>query len=610
MEDTVDTRLVTAYEAIRRREYEVINDLLTVLPKIETLGEERVAQVRDALFHADHPYLMVFVGPFNSGKSSLINALLGTDELLTVGPVPTTDRISILRWGIDTQRMESGGDVDTVFHPSSLLKKVSFVDTPGLESVFQKHEETTRKFLHRSDVVVLVMLATQAMTQSNIEYLQQLREFGKKVLIVINQADLLTADEQDAVRQYVLDQSQDRLNLKVPVWMVSARRGQTAWQGGETVDPVLWAESGLDQFEKYLDEQLDDVERLRQKLQTPLQIIQNVHKVALEAVKANQGILDQYQSIADNVQQQLNGYEREQQKIVREQLTLVGAKFSEATQLGSNAIREVFQWSHTLRSLRWGCMDILGLSRIFQRLRKNPSYTRLIFEERKVYEPISQLPDVVGQLGPRLEGKDLQDVDDLVKYAQKEIKSLPETIRGKIIGDIRAPVKYDRTPLQEIRSELETIEGESRLIETERIERGLRNSVLVLATFELALFIILIVISLLGDLQAGTFLVIIGLGIIGFFTLPIIGRVLQGGHTNRMLKLQAKYIEVVSRAAEKQVKHGMALRNEVVAPLTRLVEAQTQIQSEQLNKLQKANQQMVEIESELTKLGKKRLFGR
>jgi len=180
VEDTVDTRLVTAYEAIRRREYEVINDLLTVLPKIDTLGEERVAQVRDALFHADHPYLMVFVGPFNSGKSSLINALLGTDELLTVGPVPTTDRISILRWGIDTQRMESGGDVDTVFHPSPLLKKVSFVDTPGLESIFQKHEETTRKFLHRSDVVVLVMLATQAMTQSNIEYLQKLREYGKK----------------------------------------------------------------------------------------------------------------------------------------------------------------------------------------------------------------------------------------------------------------------------------------------------------------------------------------------------------------------------------------------------------------------------------------------
>jgi len=610
VEDTVDTRLVTAYEAIRRREYEVINDLLTVLPKIDTLGEERVAQVRDALFHADHPYLMVFVGPFNSGKSSLINALLGTDELLTVGPVPTTDRISILRWGIDTQRMESGGDVDTVFHPSPLLKKVSFVDTPGLESIFQKHEETTRKFLHRSDVVVLVMLATQAMTQSNIEYLQKLREYGKKVLIIINQADLLTPDEQAAVRQYVLDQSQDRLNLKVPVWMVSAKRGQASWQGGEVADPAIWIESGLDQFEKYLDEQLDDVERLRQKLQTPLQITQNVHKVALEAVKANQSVLDQYQSIADNVQQQLNGYEREQQKIIREQITLISGKFSEASTLGSIAIRQVFQWSHTLKSMRWGCMDILGLSRIFQRLRKNPSYTRLIFEERKVYEPLGHLQDIVGQLGPRLEGKDLQDVDDLVKYAQKEIKSLPETIRGKVIGNIRAPVKYDRSALQEIRNELETIEAESRLMETERIENGLRNSVLVLATFELTLLIIFIVVMLINGFEIGAFLVIFGLAIIGFFSLPIIGRVLESGHTNRMLKLQAQYVEVVSRGAEKQVKHGMALRNEVVAPLTRLVEAQTQIQNEQLNKLQKANQQMVEIESELTKLGKKRLFGR
>ncbi len=609
MEDTVDTRLVTAYEAIRRREYEVISDLLTVLPKIETLGEERVAQVRDALFHADHPYLMVFVGPFNSGKSSLINALLGTQDLLTVGPVPTTDRISILRWGIDTQRMESGGEVDTVFHPSPLLKKVSFVDTPGLESIFQKHEETTRRFLHRSDTVVLVMLATQAMTQRNMDYLQQLREYGKKVLIVINQADLLSEDEREAVRQYVLDQSLDKLNLRVPVWMVSAKIGQTAWDG-EVVNPEKWAESGLNQFEQYLDEQLDDVERLRQKLQTPLQITQNVHKVALEAVKANQSVLDQYQAIADNIQQQMNGYERELQKIIRDQLTLISGKFTESTMRGSDAIREVFQWSHTFKTIRWGCMDILGVSRIFARARKNPSYTRLVFEEHKVYEPISQLPEVVGQLGPRLEGKDLQDVDDLVKYAQKEIKALPETIRGKVIGDIRAPVKYDRTALQEIRTDLEAIESEARLIETERIENGLRNSVLMLTTFELTLFIIYIVVQLLNGFDLGIFLVFIGLGIIGFFTLPIIGRVLSGGHTNRMLKLQAQYIEIVSKAADKQLQHGMTLRKEVVAPLTRLVEAQTQIQNEQLNKLQKANQNMVEIEAELTKLGKKRLFGR
>ncbi|MEL7234286.1 MAG: dynamin family protein, partial [Chloroflexota bacterium] len=129
-DSTVGTKIALEYENIRRKEYEVISELLDVLPRIGSVEEDRVAQVRDALFHADNPYLAVFVGAFSSGKSSIINALLGEGGLLRVGPTPTTDRITILRWGEDAERMASGGDVDTVFHPSPLLKKVSFVDTP------------------------------------------------------------------------------------------------------------------------------------------------------------------------------------------------------------------------------------------------------------------------------------------------------------------------------------------------------------------------------------------------------------------------------------------------------------------------------------------------
>jgi len=33
----------------------------------------------------------------------------------------------------------------------------------------------TRRFLHRADVVLLVMLATQVLTAGNLEYLQQLK---------------------------------------------------------------------------------------------------------------------------------------------------------------------------------------------------------------------------------------------------------------------------------------------------------------------------------------------------------------------------------------------------------------------------------------------------
>ena len=164
-----ETKLVQDYEAIRRREYELITKMLDVLPRIDNIGEQRIGQVRDALFHADHPFLMVLIGPFSSGKSSILNALLGEENFLNVGPVPTTDRINILRWGEQAQHMGTAGGVDTVFYPSPLLRKVSLVDTPGLESILKEHEATTREFFHRADVVLLVMLSTQAMTQRNLD---------------------------------------------------------------------------------------------------------------------------------------------------------------------------------------------------------------------------------------------------------------------------------------------------------------------------------------------------------------------------------------------------------------------------------------------------------
>jgi small GTP-binding protein len=615
--DTLETKLATDYEAIRRREYELITSLLDVLPKIDTLSEDRVVQVRDALFHADHPFLMVFVGPFNAGKSSLINALLGKADLLPIGPVPTTDRISILRWGDEAQRMNSAGEVDTVFYPSPLLKKVSFVDTPGLESVFQKHEEITRKFLHRSDVVLLVMLATQVMTARNLQYMQMLKEYGKKIILVINQIDLLTPEEVNTVRDYVLEQSQDKLGFKPEVWLVSARQGTAARQS-DPPDTTLWEASGLGKIEAYVDEQLSDVERLRQKLQTPLQITQNVSRVALEAVKANQAVLDQYQSIAENVEQQLAGFKREQDKTVRDIIGEVSDKFGAASMQGSEAIREIFQFSQALRSVGRGVAELPFLSVVFRRM-KPQSYVRAAFDRHQAFEPIQELPAVVDKLGPRLEGRDIQDVDAMVQYARHEIDGLPPNIRSKVIGSVQAPMKYDRTALQEVRPPLEEIESEARELETDTLERTVRNAALYLAVWEILVIVLAIAVlnvwsPMVRD-QPGLpntlvmLVLLFALGLLGLAIMPLVGRVVETAHTNRLLKLQARYIEALSKAADKQVEYGMQLRRDAVSPLTRLVEAQTQIQREQLSKLQAAQQEMVQIEADLAKLGKKAFLG-
>lgn len=611
----ISTKLALDYEAIRRREYELITKLLDVLPKVDNLSEDRVAQVRDALFHADHPFLVVFVGPFSSGKSSIINALLNKPDLLRVGPIPTTDRISILRWGEELQSMSSGSEVDSVFYPSPLLQKVSFVDTPGLESIFQRHEETTRKFLHRADVVLLVMLATQAMTSRNLEYLQTLREYGKKVIILINQADLLTLEEAETVREYVSDQSQGKLGYVPEVWMVSAKQGLAARQNGE-VDQEAWKASGLNKIEEYIDKQLGDIDRLRQKLQTPLQISQNVSQVALDTVRSNQAIIDRYQSISKNVEQQLSAQKREQDRIIRDTTDEISEKFGAASMRGSEAIQDIFRFTRAFGSLARGLLELVGLAGLVKRARGG-SYTKLAFERYKVFEPIDELPAVVDRLGPRLEGQDVQDMDDLVKYAQREINDLPPAISQKVIGTVQSPLHYDRSFLQKVRGDLEVIENEAREVETEKLDRTLRNTLIYLAVWEI--LVVIFAIALIGTWgsfdqnQPGLSLALLAflfaLALLGLLLMPLRGRLLETSYTNRMLGLQARYIETLSKSADKQVAHGMELRRDTLKPLTRLIEAQTQTQTEQLSHLQAVQQEMMSIETDLTALGKKRLLG-
>lgn len=602
------------YEAIRRREYELITDLLEVLPRIDGLSDEQIGQVRDALFHADHPYMVVFTGPFSAGKSSLINALLGALDLLPVGPVPTTDHISILRYG-DEQGHMRGSDVDTLFYPSPLLKKVSFVDTPGLESIFQTHEETTRKFLHRSDAVILVMLATQAMTQRNLDYLRMLNDYGKKVIVAINQADLLTPEEAESVRAYVLDQSQSELGFKPDVWLVSARKGIEARADGE-INQELWAASGLNQIERYVDEQLSDVARLRQKLQTPLQITQNTTSAAINALRTNQSALDHYHSIGDNVQQQLAAQKRDQDRSVREVNDAIGERFGAAAMRGSEAIRDIFRFSRALGSVSRGLVELVGLGRLARRS-QGGSYIGAAFEQHKAFEPINELPEVQGKLGPRLEGKDVQDIDDLVKYARREIDALPPTLQSKVIGTVQAPLQYDRVALQAIRPELETIENEARVIETGKLERSLANSLLFLAFWEVLMVVAIIALlnfwgnvgTQLPNLPVILLIVLLALALLGFAIMPLRGRALEAAYTAHMLQLQARYLEALRRAADKQIEYSMTLRRDSLAPLMRVIEAQSQIHTEQLARLQAAQQQMTRIEGDLAAMGKRKLLG-
>ncbi|MBC8099303.1 MAG: hypothetical protein H7Y11_07650, partial [Armatimonadetes bacterium] len=278
------------------------------------------------------------------------------------------------------------------------------------------------------------------------------------------------------------------------------------------------------------------------------------------------------------------------------------------------AIRDIFQFSRAFGSLWRGFIELTGLARLFRRS-DEPAFVRQAFEKHKVFEPLTQLPEVVDKLGPHLEGRDLQDIDDLVKYSAREIAALPETIREKVIGTPQAPTQYDRRPIQDARPELEKLEDAARVVETDQMTQAIRNTLLYLGLWELLLLLIGIILLLTGIFGSRpesiitVVLILLGLGILGFVSLPIAGRVISNRYANRLLKLQSQYIETLTKAADRQIEYGMRLRRDAISPLTRLIDAQTQIQTEQLTRLQFAEQEMGRMEAELNKLGKRNILG-
>ena len=65
---------------------------------------DEISLVRDALTQLDELFMLVVVGEFNSGKSSIVNALLG-GRFLAEGILPTTNEISVLKWGCVAQSL-------------------------------------------------------------------------------------------------------------------------------------------------------------------------------------------------------------------------------------------------------------------------------------------------------------------------------------------------------------------------------------------------------------------------------------------------------------------------------------------------------------------------
>ncbi len=318
--EQVLTRQQAELVALERRLVLRVRDVLTQSdgPRADV---ERLASLVNEM---DELFLLVVVGEYNSGKSTFINALLG-DEVFAMGDLPTTRAISILRYG-EAGPPEAIGEHLLLFHyPLEVLHDLDIVDTPGTNSIERMEEEITRQFVPRADLVLFVTSLLQPLTASELDFLTHIREWGKKVVFVVNGIDRRNSDEQlDRVREYLTREVSARLGASAPsLYFISAlhalraklrvqrseAQDSTATPTSDSAPPDVRNEYAA--LERYVLETLRETERVRLKLLTPLGTLRYVLKENISTLAGRLLVVDEDANVLRSIREQLAAYSKE-----------------------------------------------------------------------------------------------------------------------------------------------------------------------------------------------------------------------------------------------------------------------------------------------------------
>ena len=88
-------------------------------------------------------------------------------------------------------------------------------------------------------------------TESERAFLERTRDWGKKIVVVLNKTDILEAGPEVAeVRHFVAESAQHLLGLTPEIFPVSARLAMRAKQGEREV----WDASGFERLERYVQD--------------------------------------------------------------------------------------------------------------------------------------------------------------------------------------------------------------------------------------------------------------------------------------------------------------------------------------------------------------------
>lgn len=278
---------------------------------------DAVARLDQARADLAELFLLVVAGEYNAGKSGLINALLG-GRYLEQGVTPTTDAVEALVFGDQPSSVVGEDGVRRRTLAAPRLREMQIVDTPGTNAIIRQHEALTRDFIPRADLVLFVTSADHPFTESERQFMALIRDWGKKVVVVINKIDVIEQDaERDEVTTFVTRHAAELLGGEPPVFALSARDALRDREAGTPVDEAWRA------FEDWLIATLTTDEIFRLKLMSPLGIIDKVVGEARDDVARRLSVLAGDRDALEAIAADLEAFEARTREAIASRLESV-----------------------------------------------------------------------------------------------------------------------------------------------------------------------------------------------------------------------------------------------------------------------------------------------
>ena len=523
------------------------------------------AALRQAGMDLDELFLLVIAGEFNAGKSAFINALLG-ERFLTEGVTPTTAVVTLLRYGDRPAETNDGDDLAERAYPAPFLRDITVVDTPGTNAIIRRHEQLTRHFVPRADLVLFVTSADRPFTESERAFLETIRDWGKKIVIILNKIDLMSnAADLQRVIDFIAGNAHALLGFVPEIFPVSARlalQGKSLRAAGgaqQAQGEALVRASRFDRLESYIFQTLDEEGRLRLKFLTPLGVAERVLDKYRVAADERLAVLSDDFKTTENIDAQLKVYQEDMRRQFAHRLSEIENIIYEMRERGDAFFERTVSIAH-IRDLM------------------NREMVRGAFEREVVADSAARVDQAVQGLIDWMLDQDLRMWQAVQEYLDRR-----QAVRGRedqMIGQIGRQFEYNRTQLLgSVGSQAsKVIQSYDRERESQELSEEMRAAVnqTIGAAGLAGLGVVLTIAITAAWFDATLILASTLFAGLALVFIPLKKRQAKEAFHVKVQELRENLAKAMSEQFENELRRSVARIYDAIAPYTRFVQAEHQ----------------------------------